>query len=296
MRAPKPIALLYFSLLLRSSYLLHASDGVILHTWNSSQRCSALTSGLAIPQDHLPAYLIAETPRTYLVVAKQFPSPMSSQKVLVIDKSTHQVIGSMRITIEGKRAHLPLRFNVENQASGIGTEAKYALLRYAFEKLGAEDVHDAINFSNKASIRLHEKLGFKLLSGQLILHFGLTKQDFKKARGRFQRTGTVSYRPRVKTEIVESLAWGPRQTGGTELIAAFLSELRNHLKTFPELKPILLQSTTLRESRQILTEQTGRLKRLQAGSPDFLALESALSDAALYIHLLSHKAFTARHA
>lgn len=70
-----------------------ASDGVILHTWDSSQRCSALTSTLAIPPGYSPAYLLAETPRTYLVATGKFPHQRSDEPVMVIEKESNRVIG-----------------------------------------------------------------------------------------------------------------------------------------------------------------------------------------------------------
>lgn len=155
-----------------------------------------------------------------------------------------------------------------------------------FEQLDAHDVEAYIDPDNTASIRLHKKLGFRFsstLKGQQV--FWLTSADFQKIRKRFQSQGTIAYLPRVKTKVVEELEWDTQNANANTLVHLFLTKLEDHFEKFPKLRALVVKEISDARSHEVLAAQVDRLEQLEAGSPDYLALESALSDAALYIHL-----------
>lgn len=64
---------------------------------------------------------------------------------------------------DDRRASLAVGlFNAADLGKGIGTEAAYAVLRFAFEELNLHRVSVRVLEFNVRAIRLYEKLGFRL--------------------------------------------------------------------------------------------------------------------------------------
>jgi len=69
--------------------------------------------------------------------------------------------GRMGIEDIGKSAEFGLWMNPKFQGRGFATEAGIAVINWAFENLEIEKVTSKVFIENKASQRVHDKIGFK---------------------------------------------------------------------------------------------------------------------------------------
>jgi len=85
---------------------------------------------------------------------------------IVIDKKTHQIIGSTRYcNASPKNRRLEIGYTwyaVKHQRTGVNTECKYLLLKYAFETLNCIAVEFKTNWYNIKSKEAITRLGAKL--------------------------------------------------------------------------------------------------------------------------------------
>lgn len=104
----------------------------------------------------------------------------------ILDKNTLQPVGVTRLfssddVVDGQKLKtlriLPLTLG-DMRHRGVSTEAKFALLKYGFEKLGADRSTAMIKPDNVASLELHKKLGFKPSNEPNI--YVLSRADFAK--------------------------------------------------------------------------------------------------------------------
>lgn len=101
---------------------------------------------------------------------------------------------------QDKVVHMPIFFE-EHKGQGFGTEAKYALMRYAFEVAGLEGVVDSISVDNVGSIATHEKLGFHILErSEKKVHYGITKAEFETVRKKFGNEEEKDFLPRRRPQ------------------------------------------------------------------------------------------------
>lgn len=88
-----------------------------------------------------------------------------------------------------KKAEIYLFADPIHLHKGIGTRANKLICKYGFEQLGLNKLYSLINEDNYASIRVHEKCGFKLEGrlrqeyikrGQKLdrLYYGLLKDEY----------------------------------------------------------------------------------------------------------------------
>ena len=79
----------------------------------------------------------------------------------IIDKRTNSVVGSTRflnVDAKNKRVEIGATWYAKKvQRTGINTECKYLLLKYAFEHLKLESVWAEADVSNTASVKLLDK-------------------------------------------------------------------------------------------------------------------------------------------
>ncbi len=200
---PKIKNYLLFILLL---YTPGSCIGAIVFHGNKGTICKKVVGMLLNPWAHRSLETLVETPRYYLVKLKK------SESIHVFDKvsgtqldDTIEIIDLNNTTIEGPghpepTAHIPIYLKKEARLiGGTGTEVKYALLRYSFEQLGFKKVMAYIRPNNTASIRLHEKLGFKILSRtSKEITLELSREDFEAIKSRFQPEETGNFLPQRK--------------------------------------------------------------------------------------------------
>lgn len=160
----------------------------------------------------LPNVEIAiETPR--MVLGFKLQRGERTNELVAFDKNTLEPLGEVGLSDFGGSdlalllfpkssrdqdgvMHLPVYFD-QHQGAGLGTEAKYAVMRYAFEVAGATGIEASVRKENDPSIGLHEKLGFKVLQRDLRnIHYGITKKEFEKVKARFGKEEEKDFLPR----------------------------------------------------------------------------------------------------
>jgi len=155
--------------------------------------------------------LVVETPR--LAIGFQLEDGQRTNDMVVFDKVTYEKLGTMgfsdfggtelsaRIFPKDRAAqdgvvHLPVDF-VGHEGAGYGAEAKYAVMRYAFEVAGATGVEAIIKNENAASLALHEKLGFRVIRvDDRRTYLGITKKRFEKIKKDFGKEEEKDFLPR----------------------------------------------------------------------------------------------------
>jgi hypothetical protein len=141
---------------------------------------------------------LIETPRTYLGYREGKKNALE-----VFDKDSNDFLGTVDIEEDTDGIfHLPIQ--IESPKEGYGTEAKYAVMKYVFERKGAGSIVAFISPDNAPSIKLHEKLGFQktdkverhLLEDKPSLAYVITKDKFEKEDPRFKVKGYQQFLPR----------------------------------------------------------------------------------------------------
>jgi len=137
-----------------------------------------------IDRSHFHVFL--ETKRLLIGSTEPIDSPWN--RFIVALKDSGQVIGGIRLNYLDPEAAAPLDFRPTFQKNGYGTEAKYALLKYAFEQLGVPEFSAYIKPDNVGSIKLHERLGFLLQTkGKNSNSYVLTRQHFFQKQKAIER-------------------------------------------------------------------------------------------------------------
>ncbi len=117
--------------------------------------------------------------RTYIEIALQEQKEGRSLPFATIDVATGQAVGSTRfgnIDRVNRRVEIGWTWLARNwQRTGVNTEAKYLMLRYAFEELGCIRVELKTDSLNERSRRAILRLGAKeegTLRSHMITHTG----------------------------------------------------------------------------------------------------------------------------
>ena len=87
-------------------------------------------------------------------------------QLTVEDRATGELVGDVGVAaVEGEPGAVTIGYTITPavQGRGYGTEAVTALIRYAFERLGADVVRAYAHGDNHPSIRLAEKAGMRLV-------------------------------------------------------------------------------------------------------------------------------------
>jgi len=183
---------------------------IILAGWTLSAKavlfCSTVHGTLAeVDAATLPAaqsfQTLLATPR--LLMGRYLSS--TDKTLVILDRETLQPVGSIAIRVFGSSAHIPIymdrimsRFRTDQYVErktgkGLGTEAKYAAMLYAFDHLGVENIYARILEKNIPSLALHRKFGFSEVAEQEVperfriplehrdgplLYFALSKAKF----------------------------------------------------------------------------------------------------------------------
>lgn len=132
------------------------------------------------------------TPRLF-IGAKERDSgrinPQAPGWLTLYDRENHQMLGSVGIIPgqDGKNVRLPIYLDRvfdtgghpdhvmyrrigrrQRTQQGIGTEAKYAAIAYAFKVLGMRESYARILVGNDSSLQLHRKLGYELVAERFV--------------------------------------------------------------------------------------------------------------------------------
>ncbi len=142
------------------------------------------TTCRSLIQSHspLPAYpdsveAFIETDRLFLIKETQ------NSEIRVYRKSDWRRLDQdvQVVSIGTEMVQIPIVLEPKARGVGYGTEAKTALIQWAFEVLGATRIRDRIYDSNAESLELHRKLGYQfhcVATGGGF--YDLTPEEFKK--------------------------------------------------------------------------------------------------------------------
>lgn len=194
--------LLVILLLISDSF---ASDGILLYSAKTNLQCpDALLrvrefNSMTLKGKSL--FIVAETPRTLIAFVEEKPEKATYDEAQanIYDRESGQQLGYLLIKAHpNANVRLPIRL-FEAHGKGLGTEAKYAVIRFVFERWNSQVVEAHINHDNIASIRLHEKLGFKRRWPEIdteVLRYDLSRKDFLKIQRHFSELGPEAFMPR----------------------------------------------------------------------------------------------------
>ncbi len=168
----------FFGLALSGAYTVSPYFECLLSIHHDELRLINVIPNL--PDGYTP---IIQTER--LIVAQTKPT-----EFVYLDRKTFEEIGIIGFTLsqseKGIIAHMPIYTIKEKkhlyQGKGFGTEAKYALMKWAFEEKNIYAVKAYIYNDNYRSINMQEKLGFQFKSQQLevINHYEVNRDGFQK--------------------------------------------------------------------------------------------------------------------
>ena len=121
--------------------------------------CEGQLEGLVRPPLPRRVQVVVETPRLLLVKASNFPDAMVHG---IYERQTGLLVGNI-VYLKTSPSVLELPLGLFSFAEGLGyaTEAKFALMQFAFERNQIQWIEESILSSNTASIKLHEKLGYQ---------------------------------------------------------------------------------------------------------------------------------------
>ncbi len=120
--------------------------------------------------------VIVATPRFLIGTDRR----IGGVKGVVLSRQGFQFLGIITLIRQpGNRAQLLLEFSRPGSHPGLGTEVKFAMMKYAFEVLGVDVIPARILSTNLASVALHRKLGFHLTDDSTSFHeYELSRQDY----------------------------------------------------------------------------------------------------------------------
>lgn len=145
-----------------------------------SEECGALlatTSPAPVYLDSVRVFI--ETDRLFLIkeLGKSEIRIYLKENWLRIDQEFR-----MEEINEGEMVRMPIFLKPLYRGQGYGYEAKFELIRWAFEVAGVSKIRAKISNDNSHSIRLHKKLGFRFYSATPDgAFYDLNREDFAGA-------------------------------------------------------------------------------------------------------------------
>ncbi len=113
-------------------------------------------------------------------------------------KDSYQFIGTSGLVYYNNTFDIELsfRFLKEYWNKGYATETSLALLKYGFEKLGLQKIVCSSDIDNKASIRIMEKIGLRLIENRLVhgrIHacYEIKRMQYKSNKEQAVKRGTT---------------------------------------------------------------------------------------------------------
>jgi RimJ/RimL family protein N-acetyltransferase len=110
-------------------------------------------------------------PRTYYetrkwieqIIESQNETPRNRYNLAVVLKSTQELVGGFRISIESDiEGSIGYKFGKAYWGKGYATEAAFAVIGFGFDMLRFHRVYASVHPENVASIRVLEKIGMTL--------------------------------------------------------------------------------------------------------------------------------------
>ncbi len=124
---------------------------------------SKVVSAKVLWQNPLTFIPTPELVPTYIKLSKKHQSSGEELPFAILDKTSHNVLGSIKLqNLHDDYAEIGSTFiEPQHQKSAVNTEAKFILLKHAFEVLHLEHIDFIVHKENKASKRALKRLGIK---------------------------------------------------------------------------------------------------------------------------------------